>query len=594
MRAGDALAIAAGFGLLFGFGEYVAWQVRYRVDGLFLHWSNPDTVWAAPLVLMIIAVAAVTPLALIGMRDKRGVSVDAVIVGIGALTLFAFIRSLRTGLHPLAAAVVSAGVMVAARGWLARHMPTGPRGRRAVAAAAAVFVLLGTGMTASRTVGERSDIDNLPPAPAGAVNVVFIILDTVRAESLGLYGYARPTTPRIERIAARGVMFERAISNAPWTLPSHASLFTGALPWQHRADWRTPLDERFTTIADYLSRHGYVTAGFTGNLTYTTRRSGLARGFIHYDDYGFDPRSLLRSEWWGARLADALAAVRITGLERKPAGEVRADALDWLARVDRPFFAFLNFFDAHAPYAGCDARADAVLQQPVDERIPDHSGRWTERRPRQIAERDRYDTSIACIDDEIGRFVDGLDVAGQLDQTLLVITADHGEHFGEHELIDHGNSLFDELLHVPLVVSGPGIEPGGRVTATAGLNDLPATIAAYLGFEEDNPFEGRSLLEPIGPADSGAPGFVVSQVTPEIGTPAIGPLARGPAIALTWNGLRFTRLGDGTEALFDLRADAHETTNVLGTPELATAAGFLRQQADRILEATPPPPRDSS
>ncbi len=128
----------------------------------------------------------------------------------------------------------------------------------------------------------------LPPAPAGARNVLLIVWDTVRAGNLSLYGYERPTTPNLERLAGRGVRFDLAFSTSSWTLPAHASLFTGRWPHELGVDWKSPLRDDVPTLAEYLAAHGYDTAGFAANLDYCTRETGLARGFAHYEDFPID------------------------------------------------------------------------------------------------------------------------------------------------------------------------------------------------------------------------------------------------------------------------------------------------------------------
>src|SRR5262249_11159297 len=134
-------------------------------------------------------------------------------------------------------------------------------------------------------LSEQRAFATLPPAPPGAPNVLLITLDTVRAQSLSLYGYARPTTPQLERWAKTGVRFERALATAPWTLPSHVSMFTGRFPHEMQVDWVTPFDAAYPTLAEVLRTHGYATAGFVANLIYCSYEMGLNRGFSHYEDY---------------------------------------------------------------------------------------------------------------------------------------------------------------------------------------------------------------------------------------------------------------------------------------------------------------------
>ena len=157
----------------------------------------------------------------------------------------------------------------------------------------------------------------LPPAPADARNVLLIVWDTVRAGNLSLHGYGRRTSPNLERLAGRGVRFDQAFATAPWTLPSHSSLFTGRWPHELTADWRSPLDETYPTLAEYLAAHGYDTAGFVANLDYCSRETGLSRGFAHYEDYPIELVGCLHA-LHRHRQQDRLAHA---GLRDQPAAE---------------------------------------------------------------------------------------------------------------------------------------------------------------------------------------------------------------------------------------------------------------------------------
>ena len=207
-----------------------------------------------------------------------------------------------------------------------------------------------------------------PMPPAGAPDVLLIILDTVRADRLSLYGYGRPTSPVLERLATGGIRFDEARSSAPWTLPSHASFFTGRWPHELGVGWQAPLRSMSPTLAEYLASRGYETAGFVANARYCSYDAGLDRGFAHYEDYPFDLAHLrpLRTSILGEFAWNAATwAGRASGLsrynpvlrwlqapDRKDAGAINDEFLGWLGRRGdrrRPYFAFLNYYDAHAP-----------------------------------------------------------------------------------------------------------------------------------------------------------------------------------------------------------------------------------------------------
>ena len=191
------------------------------------------------------------------------------------------------------------------------------------------------------------------------------MLDTVRADHLSLYGYERRTSPTLERLAKRGIRFDQARATAPWTLPSHASMFTGRWPHELSTKWMCPLRGDVPTLAEYLGSLGYATAGFVGNTSYCSYDSGLDRGFTHFQDYVLDKLSAVRTVHLIdlslkalARLGPSLrmhwmTRMRLAYGDRKVARDINREFLDWLSRrrePRRPFFAFVNYLDAHAPY----------------------------------------------------------------------------------------------------------------------------------------------------------------------------------------------------------------------------------------------------
>jgi arylsulfatase A-like enzyme len=340
-----------------------------------------------------------------------------------------------------------------------------------------------------------------PAAPIARPNVLVISLDTTRADRLGIYGYERPTTPVLDRLAHDGAWYERAYTTATWTLPAHASLFTGKFPKSHGArydpngplvlgsalhgpaDWKRirarglGADEH--TLADHLREAGYRTGGVVGG-PWLKAVFGLSRGFEHWDDSG------------------------ITSVNGRPAASVTNAAIAWLdaAGADAPpFFLFLNYFDAHTP-----------LYPPsnfVEQVVPPAE------RPHGPAKNDRdlsnlYDGEIRAMDFHIGRLLDHLREKGLYDSTLIVAVADHGELMGEHGERGHGASLFEPELRIPLLVKPPrGEEPSGprteliqisdvfpMILARVGLAIPPGTQAAFppppgrMAFAEVNPLKG--------------------------------------------------------------------------------------------------------
>ena len=216
--------------------------------------------------------------------------------------------------------------------------------RRTVPLLAGILVAIMLVTIGGRAWSEHRAASALPPSPAGARNVLLIVWDTVRASNLSLYGYGRPTTPNLERLAGRGVRFDLAFSTSSWTLPSHASMFTGRWPHELGVDWKSPLRDDVPTLAEYLSSHGYDTAGFAANLDYCSRETGLARGFVHYEDFPLDVYDAFTryvalghrievSSWAFRRSTGSWRSASGVGMTWSPArGSMRRTPRPWIGR----------------------------------------------------------------------------------------------------------------------------------------------------------------------------------------------------------------------------------------------------------------------
>jgi arylsulfatase A-like enzyme len=436
-----------------------------------------------------------------------------------------------------------------------------------------------------------------PPA-VGMPNVLFLVLDTVRAKSLGMYGYGRDTSPRLDRLARSGVRFAEARATAPWTLPSHAGMFTGRWPSELFQYHEQRLDASVPTLAGYLGQKGYATAGFVANTFYCNAGFGLSSGFDHYEDFDeichVSPGEILRNAEAGRRLKALIGGEGDHQTDgRKDADRINADFLEWLpTRGDRPFFAFLNYLDTHAPYfppAGADRHFGLRPTTPADFQL---LTKWQDQehipgdgRQIQMA-RDGYDDCLAYLDGALGRLFDELERRKLLDETLIVVVGDHGEQIGEHRLVGHGRSLYRDELRVPLLVVKPGKVPSGQVVAEpVSLRDLPATVLDLLGLAEKSPFPGRSLA-PLWTSPPGSPrpvpGLVKSEVAIRAKTSRNAsrpPALRGPMVSVVAEGMTYIRNANGDEELYRLLDDPEEAKNLAEVEALRPTLERLRDLA---------------
>ncbi len=286
------------------------------------------------------------------------------------------------------------------------------------------------------------------PPVARARNVVLIVVDTLRADHLGTYGYARPTSPQVDAFARDSAVFERAYSHSPWTMPSVASMFTSLEPKDHGiADWKQPLDAGLLTLAEVLKARGFRTEGYVSHGV-LSRLYQFDQGFDVYDASVVEGR--LPRDVSTAREVTDLA---LRALER-PLGE--------------PFFLWLHYFDPH----------DAYLK---------HDGHDFGERPS-----DRYDSEIAYTDVQIGRVLEVLTRRGLAETTIVALLSDHGEGFGAHRHLQHTVTLFEELVHIAFLLRVPGV-PGQRVSDVVRASDLAPTLLNLLGLPTPDAFKGLPI-----------------------------------------------------------------------------------------------------
>jgi len=328
--------------------------------------------------------------------------------------------------------------------------------------------------------GERDDLRG----------VLLVSIDTLRPDHLGAYGYARPTSPNFDRLAREGVLFEVACSVAPWTLPAHATLLTGLLPHRHGIQTsRKGLPPDIPTLASRLDAAGFRTAAVV-NSSYVGRRNGLDRGFHTFQ--------------------------QVPEPERAPS-EVADLGLHWLdahLHDPAPFFLFLHFYDVHSDYEALP-RFERLLVRPYQGPVSGSTGQLLRVTHGEVALGDDdlrhlvdlYDASVRQTDTQLGRVLEWLERHGLADRVLVVVTSDHGEEFLEHGGVLHARTHYHEVLRIPLVMRGPGLPHGRRVTRPVSIADVAPTV---LSVADVAPGEGDgsdlSRLWRAGASDDADPG----------------------------------------------------------------------------------------
>jgi arylsulfatase A-like enzyme len=584
------------FGLWFSLVAALAELALLGAKKFLLHrfiFLGVNAVWMTPAADVVIFAVPALALYVVSSRSRR---FNLERIGIG---VFAFLTSLSVlllyyPLHALAKLALAAGLAVQTARVVSAHREAFHLlVRRSIGWMAGAWLAAAVFAYAWPRATELVTLRRLPPAPPQAPNVLLITLDTVRARSLSLYGYARRTTPFLETLASKSVVFDRAFSTAPWTLPSHGSLFTGRYPDQLSVDWARPLDATHPTLAERFSARGYATAGFVANPQYAGYETGLNRGFSHFEDYMASPGELLRSAAISREVVqNAALRQKIRYYEfpgRKTAEDVNREFLNWVGRHDeRPFFAFLNYIDAHDPY---------LPPAPFDTMFGPHRPRpnawlkwgwqWT---PEQIqTERDAYDGAIAYLDHRLSALFAELERRGLLQNTLVVVTADHGEEFGVHGLMKHGYSLYVQALHVPLLISFPGRVPAGRrVDEPVTLRDVPATIIDLSRLDDARAFPGTTLSRYWTGNVAAGRENVLSKVTRASNNPGWYPVSKGDLSSVVFGSHHYIRNGDLTEELYDIENDPRELQNLARChPDCTVLEQFRTAMKESVDERQP-------
>lgn len=571
---GEGALFGAALGLVLGVARVESTRELAQGTPLLAAWRVLVPVLAATSACAALSLAATPLLRAIGVMGSRAARRAAAAgIGLAALAwIWAAVGPARRVIVPvpyddrpkfvlaaLAAAAILGTALVGLRALdLLREQPF----RRARAAAAALGVLalasaIGGAAALSWVESRRA---------AGKPNVLIVCLDTMRADALGaLGGHGR--TPLLDRLAAEGVLFEQATAAAPWTLPSHVSLFTSRLPFDHGTRFSmNRINPNRLLLAERFREAGYRTGGFAGDA-YVDSRFGFDQGFDRYEDFHEVPE---------------------TGPE-----PIAQAALRWMrSESRRPFFAFVHTYEPHSPYTEGDFAdpADAeglpsIFDSPLIQKIHDGELVLTENQRRFV--RDLYAGDVARTDRILGGMIEALRQDGILDRTILVVLSDHGEDLWDHDARrspGHGHSLYQELMHVPLFVRAPGTAlAGARIRTPVSLLDVAPTLLELCGLPTDDSIHGRSLVGAVraGVEPSVAP---VWSESVEYG-PDRFAVREGPwkAILTPPGGLIHGNYRPEVAPLevFDLETDPRETRDRSAEPNDVTVR-LVRMLTDRV------------
>jgi arylsulfatase A-like enzyme len=437
----------------------------------------------------------------------------------------------------------------------------------------------------------------------GRPNVVLISIDSLRADHLGSYGYPRATSPSIDRLASEGVLFEVAVSSTSWTLPAHASLFTGLPDSIHGCTRNTTslaLERR--TLAEALREAGYRTAGFW-SAPYLDPHFGMGQGF---DDYvsctGYDIAEDAPRGMEGEKAREWIGRVNKLSHTDVTSPRIVKKVTKWLdshMERERPFFLFIHMWDVHYDY---------LAPSPYDTMFdPDYTGK-IDGRKRSTPKRHRpperdlehlialYDGEIAWTDHHVGALLDLLDERNLAERTIVVLTADHGEEFYEHGRFGHHSTLFEESIRIPLIVRQRGRLPAGsRIPELVRMLDIAPTILDLAGVKGLPDIMGRSLVPLLRPDGAAPRGIALSEL--------VRPNANRTLTSIRSSAWKFVSRRKGQESigLWDLRRDPSEERNLYGvdaalTAEARRTLNDTLEQLDRLRERhrleTPPGPRE--
>jgi arylsulfatase A-like enzyme len=639
-RRGRALLVGVAgslTGVAMGFGEGLL-VVR---DNSFVQPDQYFAVYLAVPILTWMAIGAVLGALVIAVtfgvrrvagRDPRGIelpfAVGAVVLAGSGWLAASWTGNVIAELHEvgfpftasrvlvlLAAPIVASAALAAAaagaafhwRAVLERHLPRAGLGLASVVATLCVWPLLRFATDDWKVSSAPATAVEPEPLRGEHPNVLLISIDTLRADHLGSYGSPFGLTPNLDRLAAEGVALSQAVTTSPWTLPAIASLHTALLPRHHGAGWisnrrdplgRSPLPPSLWTLAGALSESGYRTGAVVTN-PYLSLRYGLGAGFDDYTNVTIESEAFL-----SFRRTAAMAILRLLRPEVSVGdrgARVSARALSWIERVSRetsaPYFLWVHYVDPHSPYSAPEAtdhksfRGDSLLgggrgflgaRGPVSPDVARlRSGELRLSEPEKEEVRALYRAEVAGVDAAVGDLLDGLRRLGLEEHTLVVAVSDHGEEFWEHGGVEHGHTVYEEVVRVPALLRWPrGLPAGGRVESVVSLVDLAPTIADLAGAPLPDGADGRSLAL-----------LLRGGALPERAAMVESMLFAEERIGVRTATHKLVRWGDGRVELYDLWSDPGER-GAPAEPALLADLGELAEVPTFFLTAEIDPDRD--
>jgi len=404
-------------------------------------------------------------------------------------------------------------------------------------------------------------------------NIVLIVLDTVRADHVSHWGYHRRTTPNLDKFSLDATAYRRAYSTSPWTLPAHATLFTGLYSFQHGVEAilerdaegkemvrEPPLPDSAITVAEILKAEGYATAAFTANTAYMSAWTNLGQGFDVYD------------------------------VQRRPGVEMTEPISSWLrTQHAKPFFLFVNYIDAHFQYntKPCPGAFDEPVSQDKSLiiKLADAVMPGIQSADAQLVKEvtAQYDLGIANADLAMGQVLDYLKQSGLYDDSVVFVTSDHGEFLGEHLYVQHSKDLYEEVLRVPLLVKAAGQSQGTWC-------ERPVSLVQLFGAVLDAAQAGQTLTAPS--LDATAPLLAEIHYTRnyDFVNPIWGHRFRRLRTAYYEYPWKLIRSSDGHHELYNVEEDPKEATNRFGEiPDLASQLAKGLASLNPLSDAPPAP-----